>query len=231
MAKNIIRSKEKLAAFRKARLEGKKYEDGLPQGTGDANIHGMPQLPPGQREVEDWPVLDLGMTPEISNEQWRLKINGLIKNPIEYNWETFLQLPQVKDISDFHCVTSWSRFKNHWKGVRLSDIIEKAEIFPQVKHILFEGYDTDPSGVPYTTNIPLEEGLKSDVLLVYEWEGKPLPKEHGGPVRVITPQLYAWKGTKWVKTITFFEKDNPGFWEVRGYSNSAEPWLNDRYSY
>ena len=69
------------------------------------------------------------------------------------------------------------------------------------------------------------------MLLVYEWEGKPLPKEHGGPVRVITPQLYAWKGTKWVKTITFLEKDNPGFWEVRGYSNTAEPWLNDRYSY
>ena len=86
MAKNIIRSKEKLAAFRKARLEGKKYEDGLPQGTGDSNIHGMPQLPPGQREVEDWPVLDLGMTPEISKEQWKLKINGFIKLKIIYQY-------------------------------------------------------------------------------------------------------------------------------------------------
>ena len=231
MAKNIIKSKEKLAAFRKARLEGKKYEDGVPQGTGELNVHGMPQLPPGQREVKDWPVLDLGMTPEISREDWHLTINGLVKNSMELNWNSFLKLPQIEDISDFHCVTTWSRFKNHWKGVRLIDIANHAGLLPNVKHILFEGYDSDPFGVPYTTNIPLEEGLKPDVLLVYEWEGKPLPKEHGGPVRVITPQLYAWKGTKWIKKITFSENDVPGFWEVRGYSNSAEPWLNDRYSY
>lgn len=231
MTKNIIRSKEKLVAYRKARLEGKKFADGLPQGSGDFNVHGMPQLPPGQREVKDWPVLDLGMTPDISQENWRLKVNGLVKNPFEFNFEQLLKMPQVQDVSDFHCVTSWSRFKNHWKGVRLSEIAAQAKLLPQVKYILFEGYDSDPDKIPYTTNIPLDEGLKPDVLLVYEWEGQPLSKEHGGPVRVITPQLYAWKGTKWIKSITFMENDVPGFWEVRGYSNSAEPWLNDRYSY
>ncbi len=231
MSTSKIRSKEKLAAYRKARLEGKKFEDGLPQGSGELNKHGMPQLPPGQREVKDWPVLDLGMTPEILKANWKLTVNGLIARPCVFNWESFMTLPQVSDISDFHCVTTWSRYENHWKGVRLSAIADQVGLFPQVKYILFEGYDSDPSGVPYTTNISLEEGLKQDVLLVYEWEGKPLPKEHGGPVRVITPQLYAWKGTKWVKSITFVEKDVPGFWEVRGYSNSAEPWLNDRYSY
>lgn len=231
MSTNKIRSKEKLAAYRKARLEGKKFEDGVPQGSGELNKHGMPKLPPGQREVKDWPVLDLGMTPEILKENWKLTVNGLIARPCVYNWEAFMALPQVSDISDFHCVTTWSRYENHWKGVKLSVIADQVGLFPQVKYILFEGYDSDPNGVPYTTNISLEEGLKQDVLLVYEWEGKPLSKEHGGPVRVITPQLYAWKGTKWVKSITFVEKDVPGFWEVRGYSNSAEPWLNDRYSY
>lgn len=231
MSKNIIRSKEKLVAFKKAKMEGKRFEDGIPQGSGATNINGLPQLPPGQREVKDWPVLDLGMVPNIPLQDWYLTIEGLVEKKLKLNWLDFLKLPQTEDISDFHCVTSWSRFENHWKGVRLKDIAQICGVQNTVKFILFEGYDSDPSGIPYTTNITIEEGLKSDVLLVFEWQGKPLPVEHGGPVRVITPQLYAWKGTKWIKKIIFSDIDKPGYWEIRGYSNSAEPWLNDRYSY
>jgi DMSO/TMAO reductase YedYZ molybdopterin-dependent catalytic subunit len=99
------------------------------------------------------------------------------------------------------------------------------------RHVLFTGYDLEPgTSTPYTTNLPLARATEGDVLLVHTWEGRPLPREHGGPVRVITPKLYAWKGTKWVRRIEFLEEDRRGFWEIRGYSNTAEPWLNDRYS-
>jgi DMSO/TMAO reductase YedYZ molybdopterin-dependent catalytic subunit len=97
--------------------------------------------------------------------------------------------------------------------------------------VLFTSYDIYPgTDIPYTTNLPLARATEGDVLLVHTWEGQPLPREHGGPVRVITPKLYAWKGAKWVRRIEFLPKDRRGFWEVRGYSNTAEPWLNDRYS-
>lgn len=226
-----INSKIKLAAYKKAKQEGKKYEDGMPQGSGPENRHGMPQLPPGQKEVKNWPVLDLGEHPNVQLSNWKLEVNGLVERPEIFNWDSIMALPIVSDVSDFHCVTTWSRYDNHWKGIRLFDLANKVGLKKEVAHIIFEGYDKDMNGVPYTTNIPLEEGMKEDVLLVFEWEGQPLPIEHGGPMRVITPQLYAWKGTKWVKRITFVEKDEPGYWELRGYSNSAEPWLNDRYSY
>jgi DMSO/TMAO reductase YedYZ molybdopterin-dependent catalytic subunit len=97
--------------------------------------------------------------------------------------------------------------------------------------VLCTGYDFAPGTfIPYTTNVPLDRAVEDDVLLVHTWEGQPLPREHGGPVRMITPKLYAWKGTKWIRRIEFIAEDHPGFWEVRGYSNSAEPWFNDRYS-
>jgi DMSO/TMAO reductase YedYZ molybdopterin-dependent catalytic subunit len=102
---------------------------------------------------------------------------------------------------------------------------------PEAKFVLCTGYDFMPgSYVPYTVNVPLARVLDADVLLVHTWEGKPLPREHGGPCRMITPKLYAWKGAKWIRKIEFLAEDKKGFWEVRGYSNSAEPWFNDRYA-
>lgn len=202
-----------------------------PQGTGRANRHGMPLLPVGQHEVKNWPVLDLGEQPEVALDAWKLEVAGLVENPITLDWKQFLALPQVEDVSDFHCVTTWSRFDNHWKGVRFSTIAELAVPRDTVKHVLCTGYDFMPgSFVPYTTNLPLARALDADVLLVHTWEGRPLPREHGGPVRMITPKLYAWKGAKWIRKIEFLAEDKKGFWEVRGYSNSAEPWFNDRYS-
>ena len=202
-----------------------------PEGTGPRNRHGMPQLPVGQHEVKNWPVLDLGEQPEIPLDTWTLEIDGLVESPFTLTWAQFLALPQAEDVSDFHCVTTWSRYDNHWGGVRFGTIAELAVPKPDATFVLCTGYDFMPgSCIPYTVNIPLARALDADVLLVHTWEGKPLPREHGGPCRMITPKLYAWKGAKWIRKIEFLAEDKKGFWEIRGYSNSAEPWFNDRYA-
>ena len=202
-----------------------------PKGSGPANRHGMPQLPVGQHEVKNWPVLDLGDQPSVALADWKLQVTGACENPFTLTWDDFLALPQVEDVSDFHCVTTWSRFDNHWRGVRMRDLAELVVPDERVRFVLFTGADVEPgTDVPYTTNLPLARATEDDVLLVHTWEGQPLPREHGGPVRVITPKLYAWKGAKWVRRIDFLPQDQRGFWELRGYSNSAEPWFNDRYS-
>ena len=206
--------------------------DGLaPIGSGAPNRDGMPKLPVGQHEVRNWPVLDLGDVPEVPLDQWQLEIGGLVHNPVTLSWTEFLALPQAEDTSDFHCVTTWSRFDNQWRGVRFRTLAELVVPHDDARHVLCTGYDHMPgTSIPYTTNLPLARAVEDDVLLVHTWQGQPLPREHGGPVRMITPKLYAWKGTKWIRKIELLARDQKGFWEVRGYSNSAEPWFNDRYS-
>ncbi len=202
-----------------------------PEGTGPLNRHGKPQLPVGQHEVRNWPVLDLGDVPDIGRDAWRLEIGGLVHNPVTLTFDDLLALPQVEDISDFHCVTTWSRFDNHWRGVRFRSLAELVVPEDAARFVYCTGYDHMPgTEIPYTTNLPLARAIEDDVLLVHTWSGQPLPREHGGPVRMITPKLYAWKGTKWIRRIEFLAEDRKGFWELRGYSNTAEPWLNDRYS-
>jgi len=202
-----------------------------PEGSGGPNRHGMPKLPVGQHEVKNWPVLDLGDVPDVSPDAWKLEVGGLVENPIALSWTDFMALPQVDDVSDFHCVTTWSRFENHWRGVRFKTIAELAVPKETARFVLCTSYDVAPgTRTPYTTNLPLTRALDDDVLLVHTWEGKTLPREHGGPCRVITPKLYAWKGAKWIRKIEFLADDRKGFWEVRGYSNTAEPWFNDRYA-
>jgi DMSO/TMAO reductase YedYZ molybdopterin-dependent catalytic subunit len=208
-----------------------RFRGRTPEGKGSPNRHGMPKLPVGQHEVRNWPVLDLGDEPAIDNASWRLEIGGLVEHPVTLDWEAFLALPQVDDVSDFHCVTTWSRYDNHWRGVRFKTIAELAVPKDDAQFVSCTGYDQMPgSSIPYSTNLPLARAIEDDVLLVHEWEGRPLPREHGGPCRMITPKLYAWKGTKWVRRIELLAADRKGFWELRGYSNSAEPWFNDRYS-
>lgn len=213
----------------KARFEEKikltpSVADNKPMGKGNPNRHGMPVLPVGQTITKKWPVLDLGIQPDIGLADWRLVLDGEVENPVELTWEQFMALPQTDDVSDFHCVTTWSKLDIKWQGVRFLDLAALAQPKESATHILCYGYDD------YTTNISLEEALKPDVLLVHSVEGKPLPKEHGGPVRMITPQLYAWKGSKWINRVQFLKENKPGFWEDRGYSNTAYPWRNDRYS-
>ena len=212
----------------KARFEEKMkhtpaQSDDQPLGSGPKNRHGMPQLPSGQHITKQWPVLDLGISPNVPKESWRLTIDGLVKHPVTLTWEDFLALEQTSDVSDFHCVTTWSKMDMDWKGVRFSDLAALVEPHDEAAHVLCHAYDG------YTTNVPMVEALKPDVLLVHTALGEPLAQEHGGPVRMITPQLYAWKGAKWIKRIEFLAQDRPGFWEVRGYSNTAHPWREDRY--
>ena len=198
--------------------------DGKPMGTGPTNRHGMPRLPPDQYETKKWPVLDLGLKPEIKQDKWALTIDGAVRRPVTLRWPDFMALEQIEDVSDFHCVTKWSRMDMKWRGVRLADVLALAEPEDDARFLLCHAYDG------YTVNIPVEEALKPDVLLAHTVDGEPLPIEHGGPCRVITPQLYAWKGAKWIKRIELLTRDQRGFWEERGYSNTAYPWRNDRYS-
>ena len=198
-----------------------------------ANRHGMPKLPVGQHEVKNWPVLDLGEQPGRSTcRRGSSRSAGSSRIPSRSPGTQFLALPQVDDVSDFHCVTTWSRYDNHWRGVRFKTIAELAVPKARARTSCSAPATTSCRArrIPYTTNLPLERAVEDDVLLVHTWEGQPLPREHGGPCRMITPKLYAWKGTKWIRKIEFLAEDRKGFWEVRGYSNSAEPWFNDRYS-
>ena len=198
--------------------------DDKPLGKGPPNRHGMPVLPIGQTVTKKWPVLDLGTQPKIELDKWQLTIDGAVEHPIVLSWDDFMNLPQSEDTSDFHCVTTWSKLDMNWKGVRMLDLASLVMPKETATHIMCYGYDE------YTTNLSLEEALKPDVLLVHTVEGKPLAGEHGGPVRMITPQLYAWKGSKWICRIEFMTANKRGFWEERGYSNTAYPWRNDRYS-
>ncbi len=235
MQKDDLVERRQTYIQRQIELDGKavnvELADRRPQGTGPANRHGMPRLPVGQHEVRNWPVLDLGVQPAVPLEIWKLEVGGLVDNPFTLNWEQFLALPQAEDVSDFHCVTTWSRYDNHWRGVRFRTVAELAIPREDAKFVLCTGYDFMPgTHIPYTVNVPLARAVDTDVLLVHTWEGEPLPRQHGGPCRMITPRLYAWKGAKWIRKIEFLAKDKKGFWEVRGYSNSAEPWFNDRYA-
>jgi DMSO/TMAO reductase YedYZ molybdopterin-dependent catalytic subunit len=207
----LIRSKRKWAA------EGRLL-------TGAPDVAHRNRLPPGQREVKNWPVLDLGVQPDVKPENWRLQVLGLVENPVALTLPQFLALPQVESVSDIHCVTAWSRFDNRWRGVASRTLLEMVKPKPAARHIVFHSYDG------YTTNVRLEMFADDDVLLAHSWEGKPLACEHGGPVRVVIPKWYFWKSAKWVTRIVFHAADHPGFWETRGYHNEADPWKEERYS-
>jgi DMSO/TMAO reductase YedYZ molybdopterin-dependent catalytic subunit len=182
------------------------------------------RLPPGQHQVHNFPVLDLGVRPSVSLKEWRLKIHGHVENPVTLDWEQFLALPQFKDTSDFHCVTTWSQFDMSWEGVAFLTIAELVKPKADATHVFFKSYDG------YSTNNPLDACMDDDVLIARNWQGQALSPEHGGPARVIIPKRYAWKGAKFIREITFLDRDILGFWEIRGYSNTADPWTEDRFA-
>jgi DMSO/TMAO reductase YedYZ molybdopterin-dependent catalytic subunit len=182
------------------------------------------RLPPGQRQVHNFPVLDLGVQPDIPHDQWALKIHGHVEHPVTLNWEQFMALPQFRDHSDFHCVTTWSQFDMEFAGVAFFTIADLVQPKADATHVFFKSHDG------YSTNNPLAVCLDDDVLIAHTWNGQPLTKEHGGPARVIIPKRYAWKGAKFIREIVFLDRDILGFWELRGYSNTADPWTEDRFS-
>ena len=206
----LIRSKEEWA--REGRLL-----------TGRRDLGRVNRLPPGQKEVKNWPVLDLGVQPDIRPQDWRLDIGGLVENPVHWTLVDFMAQPQEDYISDIHCVTQWSRYDNRWQGVSARHIFDLVRPLPGARHVLFRSYDG------YTTNVRREVFEEPNVLLAHSWEGKPIPRDHGGPVRVVIPDWYFWKSPKWVSRIEFAAEDQPGFWEVRGYHNEGDPWKEERY--
>ncbi|HTX66030.1 MAG TPA: sulfite oxidase-like oxidoreductase [Opitutaceae bacterium] len=211
--------REKFIAAKQRWAEKQKAAGAVPRATPAAG-----RLPPGQTLTAGFPVLDLGVKPEVPLEQWSLSLDGLVEQPVVLDWARFNALPQVEDVSDFHCVTSWSKFDCRWGGVAFTTLYELARPKPAARFVYFTSYDG------YSTNVPLERCLEDDVLVATRFEAQPLAREHGGPARVIIPKLYAWKGAKFVRGVTFLAEDKLGFWEVRGYSNAADPWKEERYA-
>ncbi len=188
----------------------------------ESEIEGQ-RLPPGQHLTSGFPVLDLGVRPPVNLETWSLDVTGEVATPLRLSWEEFRALPRSREVRDFHCVTTWSKYDVRWGGVLFRVIAERAGLKPSAQFVIATG------GEGYTTNLPLEDCMRDDVILADELDGKPLPLEHGGPVRLVVPHLYAWKSAKFLCGLRFSAKDEPGFWEVRGYHNYGDPWRQQRY--
>lgn len=182
------------------------------------------RLPPGQHLVKNWPVLDLGQQPEISALQWRLDIRGEVEAPMTFTWERFSNLPQQEFLTDIHCVTTWSRYDNHWRGVSVRDLLELVHPRSEADAVMLTSFDG------YTTNLLLSDFASEEAILATHWEGEALTAEHGGPMRLILPHLYLWKSAKWLTRIEFLRRDQPGFWEKNGYHMRGDPWAEERYS-
>ncbi|OBZ93154.1 molybdopterin-binding protein [Pararhizobium polonicum] len=182
------------------------------------------RLPPGQHLVKNWPVLDLGQQPLISLAEWTLQIVGAVENPVKLDWNAFHQLPQSGKLSDIHCVTTWSRYDNRWQGVSTHDLLDLVMPRPQASFVMLTSYDG------YTTNLPLTDFASEDGILATAWEGEPLTRDHGGPMRLVIPHLYFWKSAKWLRRIEFLVGDQAGFWERNGYHMLGDPWREQRYS-
>lgn len=194
------------------------------RGFGQGRPRSADRLPPGQHVVEKLPVLDLGIHPQVPLSEWRLEICGAAEAPFSLGWEDLLALPQIEDVSDFHCVTTWSKYECRWGGVALSEIVDRARPRADAEFVFFTCYDG------YTTNVRTAHLLDAGALLAHRLGGLPLALSHGGPLRAVLPKLYAWKSPKFLRRIEFRALDEPGYWERRGYSTTADPWEDDRFA-
>ncbi len=183
-----------------------------------------PRIPPGQHVTERFPELRIGDIPSFDPKTWDLRVTGAVRNPMRFTWDEFSQLPKVVDVSDFHCVTTWSRLDNRWEGVRFVDLMRLVEPLPKAVSAMFY------CGDGYTTSLRIADLENEHVLLATGLDGGPLSLEHGGPMRLVVPHLYAYKCAKWVRQIDLLEKHELGYWENRGYSDSADPWKEERHS-
>jgi DMSO/TMAO reductase YedYZ molybdopterin-dependent catalytic subunit len=181
------------------------------------------RIPPGQYLAEKFPVLSYGATPKIDLKSWRLRVFGLVEEPFELSWAEFTSLPTVTVQTDIHCVTRWSKLDTVWEGVSFKEIVQRAKPLPEAKFLMQHSYGG------YTTNVPLSELLDDQVLLAYKYGGELLSPDHGGPMRLVVPQLYFWKSAKWLNGLEFMEYDQPGFWEQYGYHNHGDPWKEQRF--
>ena len=205
----------------KVALAKRNIESGMKPG----KISVDARIPQGQSRVTDFPVLDMGIRPSIDTPTWTLRLFGLVNHETTLDWKTFKSLPQTKVVADMHCVTRWSQLDMNWEGVLARDLVALVQPAEAAQFVTLHGADS------YTTNLPLDALLDDDVLIAHSVLHEPLSMEHGWPARLVVPKRYAWKGAKWISGIEFHEKDRPGFWEVRGYHNDADPWKEERFGY
>ncbi len=190
-------------------------------------VHPPPErrrLPPGQELVRDWPVLDLGTQPNLRPNGWRLTAGGLVENSIDWGWDDLDRQHLSESVSDIHCVTSWSRFDNRWQGLAAKDFLRIVGPTAEAAFVRVRSYDG------YGTTIPLADFAAPGAMIATHWDGQPLTRAHGGPVRLVVPQLYFWKSAKWLRHLWFTDRDAPGYWEARGYHRRGDPWRQERYS-
>ena len=182
------------------------------------------RIPPGQVVTRGWPVLHAGSVPlELSPATWSLKVSGEVESPLSLTFADLLSLPQ-RDVSvDIHCVTSWTKLGTRWRGVPFRAIAERVRPTAGAHFVVMQCEQG------FTTSLPMEALMDDDVLVAHTYDSQPLPAEHGGPVRMLVPKRYFYKSAKWLRGLKFVEVDEPGFWEVRGYSNIADPWAETRY--
>jgi DMSO/TMAO reductase YedYZ molybdopterin-dependent catalytic subunit len=179
------------------------------------------RLPPGQYYESGFPVLTAGPTPDVATDTWSFRIDGVVGREQEWSWAEFQQLPFENVPCDIHCVTKWSKLGTTFGGVSLDVLLEAAE--PLGTHV------TAYSHGGYTTNLPIDDVTGGRAWVATEHEGEPLPREHGGPARLLVPHLYFWKSAKWVAGLRVMDHDEPGFWEAGGYHNRGDPWREERY--
>ena len=181
------------------------------------------RLPPGQSLTLKWPVLHYGSVPRFDPAHWDFRVNGLVEHPLRFDWKEFGQLSHVQRVSDFHCVTRWSRFDNRWDGVLVREILARAKPLSDASHVLVHAEQG------YTANVPLSDLDRDGVLLATHHDGEPLTPDHGYPVRLIVPHLYAWKSVKWVRGFELLNSDQAGFWEQNGYHMRGDPFKEERF--
>jgi DMSO/TMAO reductase YedYZ molybdopterin-dependent catalytic subunit len=186
------------------------------------------RLPPGQSLTLKWPVLHAGDVPVFDPDTWDFRVGGLVATPLSLGWPEFQQLPRVEVVADFHCVTRWSRFDNRWEGVALREILKRVAPDRSATHVMALGHRGDVR-YGYSTNLPLADIDRPDVLLALRHDGSDLTPEHGGPLRLVVPHLYAWKSAKWIRGLIFMDADRAGYWENLGYHMRGDPFHEERY--
>jgi DMSO/TMAO reductase YedYZ molybdopterin-dependent catalytic subunit len=183
-----------------------------------------PRLPPGQYDVgNDWPVLTAEATPRLSTDKWTFTVDGLVEEKVSWNWAEITALPPSEFMGDIHCVTTWSKLGVRFRGVSVDTLLATAKPQPSASYVLAS------STTGYTTNLPLADVTGGQAWVVWEYDGQPLPREHGGPARLLVPHLYFWKSAKWVSGLQLLDHDQPGFWEQNGYHDRGDPWKEQRY--
>jgi DMSO/TMAO reductase YedYZ molybdopterin-dependent catalytic subunit len=182
------------------------------------------RLPSGQSLTLKWPVLHYGSVPRFDPAHWDFRLFGLLEKPVRLTWDEVSKLPRFHSRSDFHCVTRWSRFDNQWDGVAFKEILKLVELKPETKYVLVHAEQG------FTANVPLVDLDRDNVLLATHHDGQPLSPDHGFPLRLIVPHLYAWKSVKWVRGFEFLDRDRPGFWEQNGYHMYGDPFKEQRFS-